>query len=156
MIRILVLGLAGSLVIPPSLPAQVPDGPVPILREHAAGGELPFLAAGASFLGSAVIDVLAAPGSARWYNERDRDDTRWKSPRTAFSLSLVSTAIPVVLGAATIAQEDVISAGLIYGGLLVGPSVGHWYAGRSRRALVGIGLRAGLTIVAGALAQCCT
>jgi hypothetical protein len=80
-----------------------------------------------------------------------------KSGATAFAWSFLGTALP--LGAALALSSDdvngqVVAGFTMVGALVLGPSLGHFYAGRSGRALTGIGLRtlalAGLTAGAAA------
>jgi hypothetical protein len=126
--------------------------------------------------GLVVFDIATASASARRYNHRHlavapRVDVRngsygfaasWsfgrssrlparsyaapahKSPGTAFVLSLTSTAAPILLGAAI---QDDAGAVLVFSGLLIGPSVGHFYAGQVGRGLGTFGLRAAGTVV---------
>lgn len=66
-----------------------------------------------------------------------------KSETTALGLSILGTVVPFGFTLLTASEETTsIVPGLIsLGGLLVGPSLGHFYAGRPGRALVGIGIR---------------
>lgn len=81
-----------------------------------------------------------------------------KSPSTAFWLSFTSTAAPMLAGvAANAAANGESSAGavLFLSGLVIGPSVGHLYAGRVGRALGPVALRAAVSVVGlYALAPC--
>ena len=61
-----------------------------------------------------------------------------KSPTTAVILSLASTAGPTLAG---IAIGNDAGAKLFLGGLIIGPSVGHLYAGQFARGLGTIVLR---------------
>ena len=61
-----------------------------------------------------------------------------KSESTALSLSLFGTGLS--LGAGT-AVGGGTGAGIVLGGAVFGPSLGHFYAGRPARALIGIGIR---------------
>jgi hypothetical protein len=74
-----------------------------------------------------------------------------KSPGTALALSLMSTVVPIGAGIALMATES--PAGLIpfLGGILVGPSIGHFYAGNTGRGLATAGLRT-VSLVGGTLA----
>ena len=78
-----------------------------------------------------------------------------KSGTTALLWSVLGTAVPAVAG-----SYDVYRAGssdsnvpviVLVGALLIGPSLGHFYAARPGRVLLGIGIRA-LTATAGAAA----
>lgn len=78
-----------------------------------------------------------------------------KSPSTAFVLSFASTAAPM-LGGALMANAN-IEAGwvFIFGGLVIGPSVGHFYVGNVGRGLGTVALRAaGTAIGLYAIAPC--
>jgi hypothetical protein len=81
-----------------------------------------------------------------------------KSPSTGFALSLLSTVAPMVVGVAAEQSTGNIFNGagppLILAGLVVGPSVGHFYAGQvvrgfSTAALRGIGTAFGIASIAG-------
>ena len=70
-----------------------------------------------------------------------------KSPSAALFLSLGSTVVPVSLGAALAATDGAsgeTAGSLMAGGILVGPSVGHWYAGRWGRGFATLGVRLAL------------
>ncbi len=67
----------------------------------------------------------------------------WKSPGTALLLSAASTTGPILAG---VAIGNGTGAGLFLTGLIVGPSVGHFYAGQAGRGLGTIVLRAGGTV----------
>lgn len=70
-----------------------------------------------------------------------------KSPSTAFVLSFASTVVPIG-GGAVMANAN-IDAGwaLIFGGGIIGPSVGHFYVGESGRGLATAAIRAGGTVI---------
>jgi hypothetical protein len=75
-----------------------------------------------------------------------------KSEQAAFGLSLLGTVAPfvVTVAAASTDQPELALAGAI--GMLVGPSLGHWYAGRY--ATGGLLMRgAGVALVLGGLVQ---
>ena len=80
-----------------------------------------------------------------------------KSPKTALLWSLLGTALPVAASAPfvwTPAAPD--GAGiLLVGALVIGPSLGHFYAGRPGRAFAGIGVRilGGAGLAVGSLAS---
>lgn len=129
--------------------------PQPVLAEHATGGEVPAAVLSASFLGLAVYDVFTAPESARWHNARYPGASP-KSPTTALWLSLGATTIPAVAGVIVSRAAPEIGVPMIYSGVLIGPSVGHWYAGRAARGWTTLGLRAGLSLATVAMLFCCT
>ncbi|MBL7996125.1 hypothetical protein JNM05_12200 [bacterium] len=60
---------------------------------------------------------------------------RPKSPSNAFLLSVGSTMIPILIG---INKEDLV---LVAAGSLIGPSIGNFYAGGTKRGINGILLR---------------
>ena len=75
-----------------------------------------------------------------------------KSPATATSLSFGFTAIPIAIA---FAMKSEGSAYPFLAGAIVGPSVGHLYAGQTGRGLATIALRAGATVVGiSAIAGC--
>jgi hypothetical protein len=81
------------------------------------------------------------------------DSTRaHKSPGTAFALSFFSTGVPIAVGAG---MGNGGGAGVFLFGVVVGPSVGHFYAGQVTRGLVTAGLRgAGTALFIKSLADC--
>ena len=114
--------------------------------------------------GLAVYDIATAPASARRYNQQHlaivpHVDLRHgsygfsvslplgrvrKSPGTAVALSLVSTVAPMGVG---VAMGNNAGGWMFLGGLLIGPSVGHIYAGQVGRGLGTIALRGLGTVV---------
>jgi hypothetical protein len=66
-----------------------------------------------------------------------------RSPQTATYLSLVGTALPVAIGliGASSSSSDGGYGLLVVGGYLMGPSLGHLYAGRGGHAAGGFGMR---------------
>jgi hypothetical protein len=85
-----------------------------------------------------------------------------KSPVWAALYSLGATVGPVAAGLALLRVEDrstrigrveiatelnQLGAGLLTGGLVVGPAAGHFYADATRQARVGIGIRGVATVV---------
>jgi len=66
-----------------------------------------------------------------------------KSERTAFLWSFLGTAVPVAVSAPFVwtAEAPEAAAVILAGALVIGPSLGHFYADRSGRALTGIGIR---------------
>ena len=66
-----------------------------------------------------------------------------KSPTQAQLYSLGGTLVPVLLGAGMDKERDDIRVPLLAAGILVGPSVGHFYAENTSQALTGIGIRLG-------------
>ena len=130
-----------------------------------------FLASAAAVTGLAIWDIATVPASVRHYNERQvaiaplvnlRDRSYGvsfslsfgrtsrpaapvqaprphKSASTGVLLSLGSTTIPMATG---IGMRSGTGAWLFLGGIVVGPSVGHVYAGQVARGLGTMGLRA--------------
>ena len=84
----------------------------------------------------------------------------FKSPQTALWMSMLGTVVPLAMTIPTVFRESSgpddgqMEALLFLGGLVVGPSLGHFYAGRPGRAFSGMGLRiVGLGGLAGAFAM---
>jgi hypothetical protein len=128
-----------------------------------------FLVSTAAVTGLAIFDIATAPASVRRYNERQvsiaplvnlRDGSYGlsvslplgrrrmpppqvspsrKSPSTGLLLSLGSTAIPMGTG---VLMQSNGGAWVFLSGIVVGPSVGHFYAGQVVRGLGTAGLRA--------------
>lgn len=83
-----------------------------------------------------------------------------KSPQAALMMSLLGTVVPMALTAGTLFGEsdgpnDGQTEALIFlGAVVVGPSLGHFYAGRPGRAFSGMGWRVvGIGGLAGAFAM---
>jgi hypothetical protein len=75
-----------------------------------------------------------------------------KSPGAAFALSFFSTAIPVAAGAGFGGGGG---AGVFLAGIVVGPSVGHFYAGQPVRGVVTAAVRgAGTLLFVSSIAEC--
>lgn len=118
-----------------------PTGGIPIvLAEH---GESLFMPLGVSVVGLAVFDIVTAPQSARAVNARRENG--FKSPATAAAASVAATVVPLVVGFTGATEFPEL---LIVGGIVLGPSVGHIYAGRPGRGLLTAALRAGLGMLA--------
>lgn len=149
------------------------DAQATSLVQNCDGGR--FLVSAVAVTGLAVFDIVTAPASARRYNEsrlsvapivdahrksyglsfswssgrtmpapRDRIYAQGpKSPAGAFALSLASTGVPMVVGAAAGG-----GGGWVFlGGVVVGPSVGHFYSERFARGLGTMALRGAGTAV---------
>lgn len=86
-----------------------------------------------------------------------RDVPGMKSPGLATTLSLLGTLAPIGASYAVGGDGGGLSAALLLGGALVGPSLGYFYAGEAGQGLKGLGLRTlalGATI--GLTAAVCT
>lgn len=118
-----------------------PVGGVPIVLAEGEG--VLFLPLATSVAGLAVFDIVTAAKSAKSMNAQKEGDFR--SPGTAFGASLAATVVPVAIGVAGYTDNPGI---LIAGGIVLGPSVGHMYAGRPMRGLLTAALRAGLGFAA--------
>ena len=71
-----------------------------------------------------------------------------KSPGAAFRASFFSTVIPMGAGAAVLASTDNgAGAVLFFGGMVVGPSVGHFYADQVGRGIGTMLLRGAGTVI---------
>jgi hypothetical protein len=108
----------------------------------------------AQMAASALAPEKAEADSSRSHEE---ELPGFKSGSTAFWWSFLGTAVPcVVSGVAMYAHDPNNSASMVgaevamIGGLLIGPSLGHFYAARPGRAFVGLGIRTlgivGLTV----------
>ena len=69
-----------------------------------------------------------------------------KSESKALLYSLAGTVVPVGAGIAMAGSnadgaDDGAAAAVFCAGLIAGPSLGHFYAGRPKRALIGVGIR---------------
>ena len=95
-----------------------------------------------TWVAAALVSV--APASARAQESRTPGT---KSETTALLWSLLGTVVPA--GAALLmapsqssgTNESAAPGLLLLGSALIGPSLGHFYSGRSGRALTGIGIR---------------
>ena len=98
-------------------------------------------------LGACVPNARAAE-----LTPADESDGDMKSGSTAFVLSFLGTAVPVVMGVAgsSATSDDAASGLLVLSAYMVGPSLGHFYAGRPGRAFLGIGVRTLALVGAGA------
>ena len=111
-----------------------------------------------------LILVFPYPGAGQ------TPDTSRKCPLCATAYSLAGTAGPVAAGSALTyaalrwdattgpanflrVQSVQIGAGLVAAGLVLGPSVGHFYANAERQAGLGVGIRGGSVLVGGAAAS---
>jgi hypothetical protein len=97
--------------------------------------------------------VPAVPRAVRVLPAVPSDSLRaHKSPGAAFALSFFSTAAPMGVGAA---MNNGGGAGVFLAGVVVGPSVGQFYAGRPVRGLATAALRgAGALWFVSAIADC--
>ena len=116
-------------------------------RRHPTPVRIALIAVVAASIGAASSPLLAQTSPAP-LPESDTQIPGLKTPTTALAWSLLGTAIPLGIGiAAESGQSDksdksVVPALVILESFLIGPSMGHFYAGRSRRAWEGIGCRA--------------
>lgn len=87
--------------------------------------------------------LAQAPGTAPVTPAGAVEPADDKSPGAAVTLAIAGTALPFVAFAAAGNGDDgaLVLAGL--GGLIIGPSLGHFYAGDTRTGLVQAGVRAG-------------
>lgn len=89
-----------------------------------------------------MLAMVSLPGAAWAETEPDTAGSRTRAgisgtPERALALSLTSTFAPIAVGSWLCAgseRETQIGAALIGTGLIVGPSVGYFYAGATRRA----------------------
>ncbi len=99
-----------------------------------------------------IVAVLAVFVSA-WilYADADNDSLGikdvpgQKSEVVAVGLSLAATAIPITAGFLVESDENNVAVWtLMVPGIIVGPSVGHFYANQWRRGLITTGVRLGI------------
>lgn len=117
------------------------------LRQQTA----PFVLSICTLLPAGALLLLSGgrPAQAQQADLPERDTTihvetkTRKSPTRAQLYSLGGTLVPVVLGAGMDKERDNIRIPLWTFGVLVGPSLGHFYAENTTQALTGIGLRLG-------------
>jgi len=118
----------------------------------------------AAFLAALVCSPLLEPALARagapgWESAGTETTELWaarstvaagepgsRSASRAFLVSFLGTAAPIGVGYAMassneISLDDAGPASLVLGGFVLGPSLGHFYAGKPGRALAGIGIR---------------
>ena len=78
-----------------------------------------------------------------------------KSSSSAFLWSLGGTLVPWAVIVAVSSDSSPAPALLATGGIVVGPSLGHFYAGRPGRAWKGVGIRLGaLAVITAGIASC--
>lgn len=103
----------------------------------------------AGILAAAALSLFTFP-AAGWADEDSVPASGAKNGNTAFAYSLFGTAVPCVASSIYIARDGEASeaaAGLpVLAAYLAGPSLGHFYAGRPKRALAGIGIRSAAAI----------
>jgi len=107
----------------------------------------PMLRVSPRSIGVGLQFALHAPSKARPSVRPAQPSESRKAPNAALFLSLGSTVVPISLGAALAATDGAsgeTAGSLIAGGILVGPSVGHWYAGRTGRGFATLGVRLAL------------
>ncbi len=98
--------------------------------------------AGILLMAAAIFLFDTIPTQAQYYPGR-------KSAETAGALSFFSTAAPI--GAAIWlgnmdGVHDDVPPWMAVGGLILGPSAGYYYAGMTKRGLIGIGIRTTLLV----------
>ncbi len=93
---------------------------------------------------------LFRPGGANPYKSPvlafPRQEKR-KSPLGALALSLGATVVPTAVGLALFYGSLPASLISLTGGVVFGPSIGHWYAEQAGRGWLTVGLRALLWVV---------
>ncbi|HEV2669798.1 MAG TPA: hypothetical protein VGU74_01800 [Gemmatimonadales bacterium] len=108
-----------------------------------------------SFGRSSHLATRAVAVPARRWPVRSVGAPATKSPSTAFVLSFASTAAPMLTGYAMGVGGTDAGWGVFLGGLVIGPSVGHFYVGEVGRGLATVALRgAGTVIGLYAIAPC--
>lgn len=78
-----------------------------------------------------------------------------KSLAMALQWSLYGTLVPVAAGGGLLIAKpndpEAFGLAAVVGGLVIGPALGHFYAGRPGRAIAGVGLRTALGVGAAAV-----
>jgi hypothetical protein len=102
--------------------------------------------------GRFVLALLLAASMAGARDARAEDPAPGiKSESRALAYSLGGTALPI--GSAIVLGGQGGAAFVVLGGAVIGPSLGHFYADRPGRAMIGIGIRtaalAGLVVAIG-------
>ena len=111
--------------------------------------------------GAILILAACSPGASTWAQGPSQGSTPipvtpgtsgTKSGNTAFGYSLLGTGLPCVASAILLSNDNVRTGpGLLptAAGYLAGPSLGHFYAGRPKRAWLGIGIRSASALAFG-------
>lgn len=108
-------------------------------------------------LRTTVLAVLAITWAAAPDIHAQTQSPPHKSPTTALLLSIGATTVPYMIMAATsssgsgYSSDDGLSTVAILAPIMIGPAVGHFYAGNSKRGLIGVGIRGaifGATLIA--------
>jgi hypothetical protein len=141
------IGIASVLLLVSTTPAVAGhDHPMPVEPRSASAASVSPLVTGvlAATLAQALVDSAEVASENHTASAEKAHSP--KSPSKALSLSLVSTGVPLIIGlglavADAPAPADTYSAILILGGVVVGPSVGHFYAGNTGHGVLTIGLR---------------
>src|SRR6185312_2151270 len=84
----------------------------------------------AVLLGASMVGDVLEAGAGEFHT---------KSESTALRCSLLGTMVPIGVG--TFLVGGGAGASVVLGGAVIGPSLGHFYAGRPWRAAIGIGIR---------------
>jgi hypothetical protein len=112
------------------------------------------------FLGLILALFLLIPSLAKaesmFERNFEREQKGLKSEGLAFTMSLAATAVPIVLGSTALTENTGnevrvngnLALPLISTGLFLGPSIGHFYAGQTKRGLQGIAIRLGIVAAA--------
>ena len=128
-----------------------------IIHDRPKGQQIAALVGGSVVAGLIVLDIASTPRSVREFNERYADESP-RSPRKAVVMSVAATVVPIAVGATvmhfafqegTPAGAELGGAGLVLfgSGIVLGPSLGHFYARRFDRGLSSAGLRAVLSFL---------
>jgi hypothetical protein len=92
-----------------------------------------------------MLSLLVAPSRAQEGPDQPNADVKLKSESTAVMLSAVGTLVPLALASlrsSSPRHESGASDAILAASMLVGPSLGYFYAGLVGRGFVGLGVRA--------------
>jgi hypothetical protein len=92
-----------------------------------------------------MLSLLVAPSRAQEGPDRPNADVKLHSESTAVMLSAVGTLVPLALASlrfSSLRYEGDASGAILEASMLVGPSLGYFYAGLVGRGFGGLGVRA--------------
>lgn len=96
-----------------------------------------------------LLLLLPAMAEAKSMFEENfkREQKKLKSEGQAVAMSLAVTVAPIVLaGVVSSGGTEEVGLCLALGGLIAGPSMGHFYAKQTGRGLTGIGIRTAIVV----------
>ncbi len=105
------------------------------------------------YVGLSLVLLLLTPSiveaKSMFEENFEREQKELKSGGQAVGLSLAATGMPLILGGTLLfGDSEELGLSIGFGSIVLGPSIGHFYAGQTGRGIQGIAIRSG--IVAGA------